>query len=113
MQPYISDFGLGRLISIAGSGAALHQIGGILGGALTSDKTSVVARGSTFLGGVIILAVEWPANGGSSHSFVSNYHAQKASVAGHKITQRWDVYSFGYPLGNAYRSISKIPTCIL
>jgi len=53
MQPYISDFGLGRLISIAGSGAALRQIGGILGGALTSGKTLVAARGSTFPGGVI------------------------------------------------------------
>jgi hypothetical protein len=53
MQPYISDFGLGRLISIAGSGVAPQQIGGILGGALTSGKTLVAARGSTFPGGVI------------------------------------------------------------
>jgi serine/threonine protein kinase len=98
MQPYISDFGLGCLISIAGSGVAHQQIGGILGGGLTSGKTSAAACGSTFPGGVIILAVEWPANRGSSHSFVSNYHAPKASVAGHKPTQKWDIYSFGIVL---------------
>lgn len=98
MQPYISDFGLGRLISIAGSGVAPQQGGGLLGGAFPSGKTSVAARGSTFPGGVVRSAVEWPTNGGSSHSFVSNYQAPEASVAGHKSTQKWDVYSFGVVL---------------
>ncbi|KAH9302215.1 hypothetical protein KI387_013798 [Taxus chinensis] len=96
MHPQISDFGLGRLINIAGSGVAPQQPGGILAGALLPlGKTAVAARGSSFPGGVVRSAVDWPASGGSSHSFVSNYHAPEASIAGHKPTQKWDVYSFG------------------
>eukprot|EP01018_Ginkgo_biloba_P032900 Gb_28844 [translate_table: standard] len=98
MQPHISDFGLGRLINIAGSGVAPQQPGGILAGALPSGKTSIASRGSSFPGGVVRSAVDWPGNGGSSHSFVSNYQAPEASIAGHKPTQKWDVYSFGVVL---------------
>ncbi|XP_057859204.2 receptor protein kinase-like protein ZAR1 [Cryptomeria japonica] len=98
MQPQISDFGLGRLINIAGSGVAPQLPGGILAGALPSGKTSVAARGSSFPGGVVRSAADWPASGGSSHSFVSNYQAPEASTAGHKPTQKWDVYSFGVVL---------------
>ncbi|KAK4780743.1 hypothetical protein SAY87_016849 [Trapa incisa] len=70
-QPYISDFGLNRLISITGSNPS--SSGGFIGGALPYLK--------------------------SVHSDMTNsYQAPEARVPGIKPNQRWDVYSFGVVL---------------
>eukprot|EP00252_Welwitschia_mirabilis_P020532 TRINITY_DN5058_c0_g1_i1.p1 TRINITY_DN5058_c0_g1~~TRINITY_DN5058_c0_g1_i1.p1 ORF type:complete len:185 (-),score=44.17 TRINITY_DN5058_c0_g1_i1:376-930(-) len=94
MQPYISDFGLSHLISIIGSGTAPQQSGGFFAGAFPSGKNSASARGIP--GGLVRPGAEWPVTGGSSHTFVNNYHAPEVfSSARSKPTQKWDVYSFG------------------
>lgn len=69
-QPYISDFGLNRLITITGSNPS--SSGGFMGGlpymnTIQSEKTN-------------------------------NYRAPEARVPGNKPTQKWDVYSFGVVL---------------
>ncbi|XP_061361191.1 receptor protein kinase-like protein ZAR1 [Gastrolobium bilobum] len=69
-QPYISDFGLNRLISITGNNPST---GGLMGGALPYMKSSQRER-------------------------TNNYKAPEASVPGCRPTQKWDVYSFGVVL---------------
>ncbi|XP_077245165.1 leucine-rich repeat protein kinase family protein [Tasmannia lanceolata] len=68
-QPYISDFGLNRLISIAGGDSAASSAG-FIGSSLPSTKTILLER-------------------------VNNYRAPEARVPGSRPTQKWDVYSFG------------------
>ncbi|XP_027337250.1 receptor protein kinase-like protein ZAR1 [Abrus precatorius] len=70
-QPYISDFGLNRLISITGNNPST---GGLMGGALPYMKSSQKDRTN------------------------NNYKAPEARVPGCRPTQKWDVYSFGVVL---------------
>ncbi|KAE9610845.1 hypothetical protein Lal_00031489 [Lupinus albus] len=72
-QPYVSDFGLSRLISITGNNPST---GGLMGGALPYMKSysSQKERSS------------------------NNYKAPEARVSCCKPTQKWDVYSFGVVL---------------
>ncbi|OIW00864.1 hypothetical protein TanjilG_12805 [Lupinus angustifolius] len=72
-QPYISDFGLNRLISITGNNPSA---GGLMGGALPYMKSysSQKERSS------------------------NNYKAPEARVTCCKPTQKWDVYSLGVVL---------------
>ncbi|KAK7390303.1 hypothetical protein VNO78_25605 [Psophocarpus tetragonolobus] len=69
-QPYISDFGLNRLISITGNNPST---GGFMGGALPYMKSSQKER-------------------------TNSYKAPEARVPGNRPTQKWDVYSFGVVL---------------
>nr|KYP32335.1 putative receptor kinase At5g05160 family [Cajanus cajan] len=69
-HPYISDFGLNRLISITGNNPST---GGFMGGALPYMKSSQKER-------------------------TNNYKAPEARVPGCRPTQKWDVYSFGVVL---------------
>eukprot|EP00256_Glycine_max_P031991 XP_006576501.1 receptor protein kinase-like protein ZAR1 [Glycine max] len=69
-QPYISDFGLNRLISITGNNPST---GGFMGGALPYMNSSQKER-------------------------TNNYKAPEARVPGCRTTQKWDVYSFGVVL---------------
>ncbi|TKY63559.1 inactive leucine-rich repeat receptor protein kinase [Spatholobus suberectus] len=71
LQPYISDFGLNRLISITGNNPST---GGFMGGALPYMKSSQKERTN------------------------NNYKAPEARVPGSGPTQKWDVYSFGVVL---------------
>ncbi|XP_062157269.1 receptor protein kinase-like protein ZAR1 [Alnus glutinosa] len=70
-QSHISDFGLNRLISIAGDNPSTS--GGFMGGALPYLKAVQTER-------------------------VNNYKAPEARVPGSRPTQKWDVYSFGVVL---------------
>lgn len=70
-QPYISDFGLNRLITITGNNPA--SSGGFIGGALPYLKSVQPER-------------------------PNNYKAPEARVANSRPTQKWDVYSFGVVL---------------
>ncbi|KAL2903622.1 Receptor protein kinase-like protein ZAR1 [Bienertia sinuspersici] len=70
-QPYISDFGLNRLISIAGNEPS--SSGGFMGGALPNIK---------------------PTN----QEKINNYRAPEARINASRPTQKWDIYSFGVVL---------------
>ncbi|KAG5236477.1 inactive leucine-rich repeat receptor protein [Salix suchowensis] len=70
-QPYISDFGLNRLISITGNNPS--SSGGFMGGALPYLKSTQTER-------------------------TNNYRAPEARVSGNRPTQKWDVYSLGIVL---------------
>ncbi|KAK9934401.1 hypothetical protein M0R45_021547 [Rubus argutus] len=69
-QPYISDFGLNRLITITGNNPSS---GGLMGSALPYMKAVQTERSN-------------------------NYRAPEARVPGSRPTQKWDVYSFGVVL---------------
>ncbi|OMO60444.1 hypothetical protein CCACVL1_24134 [Corchorus capsularis] len=68
-QPYISDFGLNRLINITGNNSS--SSGG-------------------FIGGLPYKSIQTERN--------NNYRAPEARVPGNRPTQKWDVYSFGVVL---------------
>ncbi|XP_031267977.1 receptor protein kinase-like protein ZAR1 [Pistacia vera] len=70
-QPYISDFGLNRLINITGNSPS--SSGGFMGGALPYMKSVQTER-------------------------ANNYKAPEARVPANRPTQKWDVYSFGVVL---------------
>ncbi|KAJ6719285.1 LEUCINE-RICH REPEAT RECEPTOR-LIKE PROTEIN KINASE PXC1 [Salix purpurea] len=70
-QPYISDFGLNRLINITGNNPS--SSGGFMGGALPYLKSTQTER-------------------------TNNYRAPEARVSGNRPTQKWDVYSLGIVL---------------
>ncbi|KAJ6988782.1 hypothetical protein NC653_021641 [Populus alba x Populus x berolinensis] len=70
-QPYISDFGLNRLINITGNNPS--SSGGFIGGALPYLKSVQTER-------------------------PNNYRPPEARVSGSRPTQKWDVYSFGVVL---------------
>ncbi|KAG8383290.1 hypothetical protein BUALT_Bualt05G0169300 [Buddleja alternifolia] len=70
-QPYISDFGLNRLITITGSNPS--SSGGFIGGALPYLKQPQPEK-------------------------INNYKSPEARVPGGRPTQKWDVYSFGVVL---------------
>nr|URM60718.1 S1Fa-like family protein [Gymnema sylvestre] len=70
-QPYISDFGLNRLINITGNNPS--SSGGFIGGALPYLKSVQPDR-------------------------PNNYRAPEARVPANRPTQKWDVYSFGVVL---------------
>lgn len=73
-QPYISDFGLSRLISITGSSPSSSSSGGgFIGGALPYTKPVQSER-------------------------VNNYRAPEARNPNNRPTQKWDTYSFGVVL---------------
>ncbi|KAL5717649.1 hypothetical protein ACHQM5_010629 [Ranunculus cassubicifolius] len=67
-SPYISDFGLSRLINITGSDPS--SSGGFIGAALPYIRPVQSER-------------------------INNYKAPEARMPGGRPTQRWDVYSFG------------------
>lgn len=70
-QPFISDFGLNRLINITGNNPS--SSGGFIGGALPYLKSTQPER-------------------------PNNYKAPEARVPANRPTQKWDVYSFGVVL---------------
>lgn len=70
-QPYISDFGLSRLITITENDPS--SSGGFLGGAFPYIKQAQPEK-------------------------TNNYRAPEARVPNAKPTQKWDVYSFGVML---------------
>lgn len=70
-QPYVSDFGLNRLITITGNNPS--SSGGFIGGALPYIKAPQPEK-------------------------VNNYRAPEARIPGGRPTQKWDVYSFGVVL---------------
>ncbi|CAA3006034.1 receptor protein kinase-like protein ZAR1 [Olea europaea var. sylvestris] len=70
-QPYISDFGLNRLITITGNNPS--SSGGFIGGALPYLKSTQPEK-------------------------TNNYRAPEARVTSSRPTQKWDVYSFGVVL---------------
>ncbi|KAL8532834.1 hypothetical protein ACS0TY_009152 [Phlomoides rotata] len=70
-HPYVSDFGLNRLITITGNNPS--SSGGFIGGALPYIKPPQAEK-------------------------VNNYRAPEARVPGGRPTQKWDVYSFGVVL---------------
>ncbi|XP_057458187.1 receptor protein kinase-like protein ZAR1 [Lotus japonicus] len=72
-HPYISDFGLNRLISITGNNPST---GGFMGGALPYMNKYSSQKERTD----------------------NNYKAPEARVPGCRPTQKWDVYSFGVVL---------------
>lgn len=67
-QPYISDFGLNKLITITGNNPG--SSGGFMGGALPYLKPVQPDR-------------------------INNYRAPEAKIPGSRPTQKWDVYAFG------------------
>lgn len=71
LQPYVSDFGLNRLINITGNNPS--SSGGFMGGALPYLKPAQPDR-------------------------PNNYRAPEARIPGNRPTQKWDVYSFGVVL---------------
>lgn len=71
LQPYISDFGLNRLINITGNNPS--SSGGFMGGALPYLKPA---------------QPEHP----------NNYRPPEARITGNRPTQKWDVYSYGVVL---------------
>ncbi|KAF5778233.1 putative protein kinase RLK-Pelle-LRR-III family transcription factor S1Fa-like family [Helianthus annuus] len=70
-QPYISDFGLNRLINITGYDTSCS--GGFMGGGLSYLQPTQTKK-------------------------VNNYRAPEARVSSNQPTQKWDVYSFGLVL---------------
>ncbi|XP_068646119.1 receptor protein kinase-like protein ZAR1 [Aristolochia californica] len=74
-NPYISDFGLNRLISITGSGGgeSIYSSSGYIGAALPSVRPAPSER-------------------------ANNYRAPEARSPGSRPAQKWDVYSFGLVL---------------
>lgn len=68
LQPFISDFGLNRLINITGNNPS--SSGGFIGGALPYLNSVQPER-------------------------ANNYRAPEARISGSRPTQKWDVYSFG------------------
>ncbi|XP_071717618.1 receptor protein kinase-like protein ZAR1 [Rutidosis leptorrhynchoides] len=70
-QPYISDFGLNRLINITDNNPSSG--GGFMGGALPYLKSTQPEK-------------------------INNYRAPEARIASDRPTQKWDVYSFGVVL---------------
>ncbi|KAG6407347.1 hypothetical protein SASPL_130336 [Salvia splendens] len=70
-QPYISDFGLNRLITITGNNPS--SSGGFIGSALPYLKPPQLEK-------------------------VNNYRSPEARIPGARPTQKWDVYSFGVVL---------------
>jgi len=74
-NPYISDFGLTRLINIAGN-----------------DPTSSSSSTLGFIGGA------FPATKPAPTERPNNYRAPEARIPGCRPTQKWDVYSFGVVL---------------
>ncbi|XP_047977228.1 receptor protein kinase-like protein ZAR1 [Salvia hispanica] len=70
-QPYVSDFGLNRLITITGNNPS--SSGGFIGSALPYLKAPQLEK-------------------------VNNYRAPEARIPGARPTQKWDVYSFGVVL---------------
>ncbi|KAK4488771.1 hypothetical protein RD792_004556 [Penstemon davidsonii] len=70
-QPYISDFGLNRLITITGNNPS--SSGGFIGGAFPYLKPVQLEK-------------------------VNNYRAPEARFPNNRPTQKWDVYSFGLVL---------------
>ncbi|KAL5760137.1 hypothetical protein ACOSQ2_018975 [Xanthoceras sorbifolium] len=70
-SPYISDFGLNRLIDITGNNPS--SSGGLMGGALPYMKSVQTER-------------------------TNNYRAPEARIPGGRPMQKWDVYSFGVVL---------------
>ncbi|XP_009800742.1 receptor protein kinase-like protein ZAR1 [Nicotiana tabacum] len=71
LQPFVSDFGLNRLINITGNNPS--SSGGFMGGALPYLKPAQPDR-------------------------PNNYRAPEARIPGNRPTQKWDVYSFGVVL---------------
>lgn len=71
LQPYISDFGLNRLINITGNNPSSSD--GFIGGAFSYLKSVQPER-------------------------TNNYRAPEARVPNNRPTQKWDVYSFGVVL---------------
>lgn len=80
-NPYISDFGLSRLIALAGSEANSGSATGLIGSALP------ITRPARSMDPV-----------GNSRSFTNCYRAPDAQMHGSKPTQKWDVFSFGVVL---------------
>lgn len=73
-QPFISDFGLNRLISITGNNPSSSSTsGGFMGGALPYIKSATQEK-------------------------TNNYRAPEARIPGSRPTQKWDVFSFGVVL---------------
>lgn len=70
-HPYVSDFGLNKLITITGNDPS--SSGAITGGALSYLKPAQLEK-------------------------TNNYQAPEARVLGSRPTQKWDVYSFGVVL---------------
>ncbi|KAK4486078.1 hypothetical protein RD792_008744 [Penstemon davidsonii] len=70
-QPYISDFGLNRLITITGNNPS--SSGGFIGGAFPYLKPVEPEK-------------------------INNYRAPEARLPNNRPTQKWDVYSFGVVL---------------
>ncbi|KAK1419969.1 hypothetical protein QVD17_29435 [Tagetes erecta] len=70
-QPYISDFGLNRLINITGND--MSSSGGFMGGGLSYLKSTQSEK-------------------------LNNYRAPEARIPSNQPTQKWDVYSFGIVL---------------
>jgi serine/threonine protein kinase len=85
LQPYISDFGLNRLISITGNNPST---GGFMGGALpyyvmkSSHKENRTNNRLSL----------------DNSRGCNNYKAPEARVPGCRPTQKWDVYSLGVVL---------------
>eukprot|EP00249_Psilotum_nudum_P001172 c13524_g1_i1 orf=389-2593(-) len=93
MQAHIADFGLGRLVSIAGSGVTPVFPGSVgpdhLGSKVSMEKDAGAAGvGSSF---------DWQVGGGRFRNSSSFYKAPE-SKTDPKPTQKWDVYSFGVVL---------------
>ncbi|XP_072950665.1 receptor protein kinase-like protein ZAR1 [Typha angustifolia] len=76
-NPYICDFGLNRLMAIAGTDDISSSFeggsGGFIGSALPSTKSGPIDR-------------------------PNNYRAPEARIPGSRPIQKWDVYSFGIVL---------------
>ncbi|KAL7148868.1 hypothetical protein ABFS83_05G002700 [Erythranthe nasuta] len=77
-QPFISDFGLNRLITITGN-----------------NPSSSSGGGGGFIGGALPYLNPPPHQ---PEKKVNGYRAPEARAAGARPTQKWDVYSFGVVL---------------
>uniref|UniRef100_A0A1J3HQC1 non-specific serine/threonine protein kinase n=1 Tax=Noccaea caerulescens TaxID=107243 RepID=A0A1J3HQC1_NOCCA len=77
--PYISDFGLTRLITITAATSS-------------NEPSSSSVAGGGFLGGVLPYASVKPSDRSNG------YKAPEARLPGSRPTQKWDVYSFGVVL---------------
>ncbi|CAN8238644.1 unnamed protein product [Cochlearia groenlandica] len=79
--PYISDFGLTRLITITASSSS------------SNEPSTSTSTGGGFLGGAL------PYTSSIKHPDRSNgYKAPEARLHGNRPNQKWDVYSFGVVL---------------
>lgn len=90
MESYIADFGLARLISIAGTG--MQDATPVAGGALAASSSSAVAASSATPAAAA--GSDWALRMKSTSSF---YRAPEA-MTDVKPAQKWDVYSFGVVL---------------